>query len=207
MARPSSTALTMVMKLSSASTIFAAPCATEVPEPMATPMDAALSAGASLTPSPVMAAVSPGPPCSSGSCSKSTISFLWMGSVREKSRAERTAARFCSMLMLIQSLPVYDLPSTDSSVSNTPIMRQIVSAVAGLSPVMTMTRMPAFLHAAMAPLTSSLGGSRIPVRPTNVRSDSTSSNFLGSLRRASLTDNFLSSTACARQRSASLPEA
>eukprot|EP00960_Hanusia_phi_P015392 454086-Hanusia_phi.AAC.2 len=46
--RPSSTALTMLMKLSSASTIFAAPSATDVPLPIATPIDAALSAGASL---------------------------------------------------------------------------------------------------------------------------------------------------------------
>ncbi len=69
MARPSSTALTMVLKLSSARTIPTARSkmlekgdvreasrATEVPEPMAMPMSAALRAGASLTPSPVCTA-------------------------------------------------------------------------------------------------------------------------------------------------------
>lgn len=47
--------LTMVAKLSSASTMSEAPLATAVPDPMATPMSASLSAGASFTPSPVMA--------------------------------------------------------------------------------------------------------------------------------------------------------
>ncbi len=45
----------MVAKLSSVSVMSAAPLATSVPVmPMAQPMSAALSAGASLTPSPVM---------------------------------------------------------------------------------------------------------------------------------------------------------
>src|SRR3989337_724640 len=53
MTRPSSTAATMVAKLSSARTMSAASLLTSVPVmPMATPMSASLSAGASLTPSP-----------------------------------------------------------------------------------------------------------------------------------------------------------
>ena len=57
--RPSSTALTIVEKSSSVMTISAAFFVTSVPEPIATPMSAALSAGASLTPSPVIATTSP----------------------------------------------------------------------------------------------------------------------------------------------------
>ena len=59
-ARPSSTAATMDAKLSSASTMSAAALDTSVPViPMAMPMSAFLSAGASLTPSPVMATICP----------------------------------------------------------------------------------------------------------------------------------------------------
>ena len=59
MALPSATAATMVAKLSSESTMSAACLATAVPDPMATPMSAFFRAGASLTPSPVMATTSP----------------------------------------------------------------------------------------------------------------------------------------------------
>jgi hypothetical protein len=54
----------MEAKLSSVSTMSAACLATSVPVmPIATPMSAALSAGASFTPSPVIATVAP-PLCS-----------------------------------------------------------------------------------------------------------------------------------------------
>ncbi len=57
---PSLTAETMVEKLSSVSTMSAADLATSVPpRPMAQPMSAAFRAGASFTPSPVMATVMP----------------------------------------------------------------------------------------------------------------------------------------------------
>ena len=60
MPRPSSTALTMEAKLSSVSTMSEASLVTSVPVmPMAMPMSAALTAGASLTPSPVMATTWP----------------------------------------------------------------------------------------------------------------------------------------------------
>lgn len=61
-ALPSATALTMVAKLSSASTMLLACLATAVPEPMAMPMSALLRAGASLTPSPVIATTWSGSP-------------------------------------------------------------------------------------------------------------------------------------------------
>ena len=60
MPRPCFTASTMVAKLSSVIIISAAPFATSVPEiPMAQPISAALRAGASFTPSPVMATTAP----------------------------------------------------------------------------------------------------------------------------------------------------
>jgi hypothetical protein len=58
--RPSRTAETIVAKLSSARIMFAASFATSVPAiPIATPMSAALRAGASFTPSPVIATIAP----------------------------------------------------------------------------------------------------------------------------------------------------
>ena len=47
----------MVAKLSSVNVMSAAPLATSVPLPIAQPMSAAFSAGASLTPSPVIATI------------------------------------------------------------------------------------------------------------------------------------------------------
>ena len=58
--RPLTTALTMVAKLSSARIMAAASLDTSVPVmPIATPMSADLRAGASFTPSPVMATIFP----------------------------------------------------------------------------------------------------------------------------------------------------
>ena len=57
--RPCSTANTIVAKLSSDKIIRPAFLATSVPVPMAIPMSAALIAGASFTPSPVIATTSP----------------------------------------------------------------------------------------------------------------------------------------------------
>ena len=60
MARPSRTAVMMVAKLSSARIMSAASFVTSVPvTPMATPMSADFNAGASFTPSPVMATMLP----------------------------------------------------------------------------------------------------------------------------------------------------
>jgi len=55
MSLPSSTPLTMELKLSSSKSISAAFLATSEPEPIAIPISAFLIAGESLTPSPVTA--------------------------------------------------------------------------------------------------------------------------------------------------------
>src|SRR3990172_772055 len=79
MVRPWRTAATIEAKLSSLITITAASFATSLPRlPMATPMSAAFSAGASLTPSPVTATTSP------DARSAETIASLWAGEVRAK---------------------------------------------------------------------------------------------------------------------------
>ena len=77
MARPSSTAATIEAKLSSASTMSAASLETSVPVmPIATPMSAVFSAGASLTPSPVIATIAP------SRCNAFTIRSLCSGLTR-----------------------------------------------------------------------------------------------------------------------------
>ena len=72
--RPCSTPATIVAKLSSVTTTFAALLATSVPErPIATPTSARASAGASFTPSPVIATTAP------RACSASTMRSFWAG--------------------------------------------------------------------------------------------------------------------------------
>ena len=66
------------------------PAASVPRRPMATPMCAALSAGTSLTPSPVMAAISP------SRLSASTIRTLCSGTTRAKTLTRRTASRSSS---------------------------------------------------------------------------------------------------------------
>merc|ERR1712180_192648 len=71
----------MEVKLSSARIISEADLATAVPLPMAIPISAFFRAGASLTPSPVMAVIS------SMLCRYSTILDLWKGSTLANMRA------------------------------------------------------------------------------------------------------------------------
>ena len=60
--------------------------------------------------------------------------------------------------------------------------RQTASAVALLSPVTTMTRMPAPRQVASAAATSGRGGSCMPTRPANVSSLSSLSSTCGALQ-------------------------
>ncbi len=74
--RPTSTARMIEAKLSSVKTIAAASLATSVPVPIAIPISACFKAGASLTPSPVMAEILP------LSCQARTIRILFSGETR-----------------------------------------------------------------------------------------------------------------------------
>mmetsp|Transcript_43095 Transcript_43095/g.100409 ORF Transcript_43095/g.100409 Transcript_43095/m.100409 type:complete len:247 (-) Transcript_43095:69-809(-) len=100
--RPSSTAKTIVEKLSSMRTKSLAFCVTAVPAmPIATPTSALFRAGASLTPSPVMATTCP------ADMREATIATLSDGHARAKQRARATRARSCSSDKKLGSWPSF----------------------------------------------------------------------------------------------------
>mmetsp|Transcript_7163 Transcript_7163/g.10745 ORF Transcript_7163/g.10745 Transcript_7163/m.10745 type:complete len:285 (-) Transcript_7163:1209-2063(-) len=188
MHRPSSTALTMVAKLSSARIMSAASLATSVPVmPMATPMAACCRAGASLTPSPVMAVIS------LRLDSIFTSFCLSCGSVRQKSRFPVfRCSSCCSSGRVKNSAPTKARSVTSSSGPKMLTSRAMAMAVSLESPVMTMTRTPAWWHRLMESATSGRAGSLIPQRPTKVRSLSMLWKFLTSFRRGWLLASLLS---------------
>ena len=137
--------------------MVAAACATAVPLPMATPMSALVKAGASLTPSPVMATTCP------LFCSARTMFTLVTGVTRANTATSLIASGNCAGAMRSSSAPVIARPSRPSS-------EAIAAAVSGWSPVIILTVMPACLHWAIAAFASALGGSTSPTSPTKVRS-------------------------------------
>ena len=157
---PSSIAWTIELKLSSVKTISAASLATSVPVmPMAMPMSAFFNAGASLTPSPVIAMTFP------IDLSASTMAVLWDGLTRAKMLVVwRTVSRFFTRS---NCSPVMALPCIPRSWA-------IALAVVAWSPVIMMTLIPAVLHCAIAVFTCGLAGSIIACRPTKMRSVSDS---------------------------------
>ena len=170
MPRPSSTARTMVAKLSSVRIMWAAPLATSVPDfPMAQPMSAAFRAGASFTPSPVMATTCP------RFCQARTIRSLCSGVTRAKTENFPMSCSSMSWGMKSSSPPV-----TASSPS-----RQMSScfamarAVERWSPVIITGRMPARRQRATAFAASGRGGSIMPNRPRKVSSRSVCSGSRG----------------------------
>ncbi len=157
--RPSSTAAATEAKLSSASTISAASLAASVPLwPIATPTFARLSAGASLTPSPVIATTSP------LACSACTRRSLCSGLALAKiSTSVTTSVRRASSRCSI-SAPV----STRTSAAR-PSCWPIARAVAAWSPVIIFTRMPAARQLATACTASGRGGSVMPSTASRVK--------------------------------------
>ena len=151
--RPSSTARTMAEKLSSPSTMSAAFLVTSVPEPIATPISAAFTEGASLTPSPVMATTSP------SFCSALTMASLCLGLTRANTRQRPIAWAFSPEAS--SSSPVMTSSREDAIESSF----ATASAVAGLSPVIITVRTPARLHASTASFTPSRGGSKSAASP------------------------------------------
>ena len=120
MIRPSSTAATMLAKLSSVRTMSAVSLETSVPViPMATPMLARFSAGASFTPSPVMATTCP------LALKASTIFVLCWGETRQKTPTWSTMEASSSWLILFNSGPVRTRPPG----VNRPISLATASAV------------------------------------------------------------------------------
>ena len=141
----------------------AASLETSVPVmPMAMPILAVLSAGASLMPSPVMATMWP------LRCSALTMLSLCSGSTRANTRTCSTMASSPASPIVRRSMPVtVRMPGSKISSS-----RAIASAVAGWSPVIITVRMCARLATATATLASARGGSIMPTRPSSTRSSS-----------------------------------
>ena len=140
----------------------AAPLDTSVPAiPIATPMSARFRAGASLTPSPVMATTSP---CS---CSASTIRSLCSGLTRGRTRrppARRAPGR-------PRPSPRAPAPATARAPPATmPSSTAIAAAVAGWSPVIMIVRIPASRASRTARCASGRGGSIIPTTPSQTSS-------------------------------------
>ena len=158
--RPFSTAFTIVAKLSSVSTIAAASFATSVPViPIATPISACFNAGASLTPSPVIATIIP------LSCQARTMRILCSGDTLAYTEIFGTNSLSSSSLIFSISAPSQ---ASDKS-CNIPTLFAIAAAVILWSPVIITGRIPAFIHSATAAFDSSLGGSIIAIRPRNTK--------------------------------------
>ena len=176
MPRPSRTAETMVEKSSSVSTMSAADLATSVPFfPMAQPMSAAFRAGASLTPSPVMAATRP------WRWQAFTSSTLWAGDTRAKTLVPGRARARAASSIRSRSSPV----RARSPGPAMPTRLAMAKAVAAWSPVIITGVIPALLHWATASFTPGLGGSSRPMSPAKTRpfSKSLSSRGRSSLSR------------------------
>ena len=167
---PSSMALTMVAKLSSAMTISEASLVTSVPVlPMATPISAAVRAGASFTPSPVMATM--WPLAFRASTMRTLCSAVTLANTDTSSMCSRRSSE------LIRS------SWTPSITSPLPIPSSLPMALAvrRWSPVIMTVLMPAILLTLIASGTSFLGGSIMPVRPAKISPDSMQSTSTGSL--------------------------
>jgi len=159
MMRPLSTVDTMLAKLSSVRIISLASFATSVPViPMAIPMSAFLRAGASFTPSPVMATMWP------LVLRALRILTLWRGLTRAKIRTFSTRRRSSSSVMCSSSWPV----STSSPRRKSPICFPMALAVRAWSPVIIITSMWAEWQRLMASLTSGRAGSIMAARPMKI---------------------------------------
>ena len=125
--------------------------------PIATPISAFLSAGESLTPSPVIDTILP------RLCQASTILILFSG---ETLAYTVTLSKIlsCSSDILSSSTPFKAI----SSSSIIPICFAIAPAVILWSPVIIIVFMPAIFALRTASILSSLGGSIILTNPTKV---------------------------------------
>ena len=122
--------MTIVAKLSSVRIIVAASFETSVPViPIAMPMSALFSAGASFTPSPVIATMSP------FRFSESTRRTLSSGATRAITPMSSIAASSSSSDIALNSAPVIALPGMPSSLA-------IAAAVTAWSPVIIRTLDP-----------------------------------------------------------------
>ena len=160
MLRPSSTAETMEPKLSSRRTMSDASFATSVPmRPIETPRSAATRDGASLTPSPVIAIISP------FFLYAVMMRSLCSGVMRANTLTVRIFSASCRSERVSISSPVsIVLPAL-----NIPASVAIACAVTLWSPVIMTTRIPAAIARRIASGTSGRSASFMPRNPTNTR--------------------------------------
>ena len=165
---PSLTAETIVAKLSSRTIISADSLLTSVPViPIATPISAFFSAGASFIPSPVIATTFP------FFCNALTILNLCSGFTRAKTLIFSIfSSSSCSLIdsssfPVIAMLPGFIIPSVFAT----------AIAVSRWSPVIIFTSIPAFWHNLIASMASGLGASIIAAIPKKTSSDSASALF------------------------------
>src|SRR5437773_1839522 len=145
-------------KLSSVRTMSALSFATSVPViPIAIPRSDRFRAGASFTPSPVIATICP------LARHASTIRILCSGETRAYTRIRSTCSRRPSSGRASSSSPV----RARSPFSRIPISRATAIAVSLWSPVIITTRIPARFAFRIASIASRLGASIIPARPRN----------------------------------------
>mmetsp|Transcript_21739 Transcript_21739/g.73882 ORF Transcript_21739/g.73882 Transcript_21739/m.73882 type:complete len:215 (+) Transcript_21739:1245-1889(+) len=176
MRRPSSTPFTMEAKLSSMRIMSAASLDTSLPAmPIATPMLPFFSAGASFTPSPVTATISPRRwqfstmrSLCAGDTRAHTI-CLWSSAASHLASCSSGVGSSCHSRM-VSPLTTVASPESIFSWSMMPICFAMASAVTGWSPVTMKTLMRARLHLATASGTPSRGGSMRDTRPAKVRS-------------------------------------
>ena len=163
---PSSIAWIIVVKLSSVKIISLAPLETSVPViPIATPISANLSDGASFTPSPVIDTIFP--------CSLNAFTILTLCSGETLAN---TLYLFTSLANLSSGISSISAPVKLWLISVAiPSSFAIATAVFLWSPVIIIGVIPAFLASTIESFTSVLGGSIIPTIPTTTRSFSISS--------------------------------
>mmetsp|Transcript_30327 Transcript_30327/g.46416 ORF Transcript_30327/g.46416 Transcript_30327/m.46416 type:complete len:496 (-) Transcript_30327:1178-2665(-) len=172
MLRPSSIPPTIVEKLSSTITKSDASFATSVPViPIATPISACCRAGASLTPSPVIAVIS------LWLCNILMSFCLSEGSARQKTMLSVFRISSCSCSGLLKnSRPSNAFKGLPSSWKIFTSFAMAI-AVSFASPVIIINRIPASVHFKTLSATSGLAGSLIPTIPTRVKPLSMSANF------------------------------
>ena len=150
---------TIVAKRSSSSTRSAASRATSVPDfPIATPMFASCSAGASFTPSPVIATTWP------RRRSATAMRSLSSG----ETRATTTPSWSTISPSAWSSAGRSALVRTGSPSRRSPTSVAMAAAVSGWSPVIMARRTWARRQASTASCTSGRGGSSMPTRPSRV---------------------------------------
>mmetsp|Transcript_3790 Transcript_3790/g.11235 ORF Transcript_3790/g.11235 Transcript_3790/m.11235 type:complete len:456 (-) Transcript_3790:1056-2423(-) len=157
----------------SVKTMSAAARAASVEPSTAMPICAFFSAGASFTPSPVIAVTSP---CASAR--SLMMRCLSAGAVRQKTPLPRSGCKSAARWASSNRSEKKSLPSqVRAASSRMPSSPPIAAAVSRESPVIMNTRTPAALHLRMASFASGRGGSRMPTTPQRVNEDSSASWF------------------------------